>query len=125
VSLDHRTVWVMSCVLLSVNVPVAVNCCVTPSAMLGIAGVTAMDTNVAGVMVTVVEPLIESPGFVFDALFVEPFFVEIVVESAVAVTVVLPIARLVTSPWPLTVAIELLPVLHVAVAVKSCVLPSL
>ena len=33
--------------------PVAVNCSVSPTAMLGLAGVTAMDTSVAGVTVRV------------------------------------------------------------------------
>ena len=32
-------------VLASENVPVAVNCCITPSGTLGILGVNAMDTN--------------------------------------------------------------------------------
>jgi hypothetical protein len=54
----HCTVVVMFCMLPSVYVPVAVNCCVAPSGSVGIAGVTAIDTNVAGVTVTVVEPLI-------------------------------------------------------------------
>ena len=53
------------------------NCCVAPAAILGIAGVTAIDTKVAGVTVTVVDP-------------------EIV--SQVAVTVVLPTATLVATP---------------------------
>ena len=47
----HCTVFVMSCTLLSVNVPVAVNCCFKPNAIEGIAGVTAIDTTVAGVTV--------------------------------------------------------------------------
>jgi hypothetical protein len=47
---------VRSCVVLSENVPVAVNCCVVPIAMLGFAGVIAMETSVAGVTVTVVDP---------------------------------------------------------------------
>jgi hypothetical protein len=47
---------VISCVVLSENVPVAVNCCVVPSAMLGLVGVIAMDTSVAVVTVTVVDP---------------------------------------------------------------------
>jgi len=34
----------------------AVNCRVVPSAMLGVAGVTARDTSVAGVTVRVVDP---------------------------------------------------------------------
>lgn len=43
----------------SVNVPVAANWSVVPRGMLGIAGVTAIETNAAGVTVSVVEPLIE------------------------------------------------------------------
>jgi hypothetical protein len=39
-------------VLLSLNVPVAVNCFAVPTAMLELAGVTAMDTNVAAVTVS-------------------------------------------------------------------------
>ena len=36
----------------------AVNCRVVPSTMLGLVGVTAMDTSVAGVTVSVVDPVI-------------------------------------------------------------------
>jgi hypothetical protein len=39
------TLLVKSAVLVSENVPVAVNCCVTPSGMLGMLGVTAIDTK--------------------------------------------------------------------------------
>jgi hypothetical protein len=38
---------VMFCVVLSEYVPVAVNCCVAPIKMLGLAGVTAMEASVA------------------------------------------------------------------------------
>jgi hypothetical protein len=34
----------------------AVKCCIVPNAMLGFAGVTARDTSVAGVTVSVVDP---------------------------------------------------------------------
>ena len=54
----HVTVVVMSCVLLSLNVPVAVNCFVVPTAMLEFAGVTAIETRVAEVTVSVAVPLI-------------------------------------------------------------------
>src|SRR4029077_14123525 len=47
------TTAVRSCVELSVKVPVAVNCSVSPLAMLGFGGVTAMDTSVAAVTVSV------------------------------------------------------------------------
>jgi hypothetical protein len=60
---------VRSCVVLSENVPVALNCCVVPGAMLGLAGVTAMETSVAGVTVTVVDPDI-SPHF--PQIFAQP-----------------------------------------------------
>ena len=47
------TAAVRSWVVLSVKVPVAVNCSVSPLAMLGFGGVTAMDTSVAAVTVNV------------------------------------------------------------------------
>ena len=42
--------------MLSEKVPIALNCCAVPLAMLGIAGMTAMDTRVAPVTVNVVAP---------------------------------------------------------------------
>jgi hypothetical protein len=53
----HVTVLVKFCVELSEKVPVAVNCSVLPFAIEGLAGVTATDTNVAAVTVSVVDPL--------------------------------------------------------------------
>ena len=47
---------VRSCVVLSENVPAALNCSVVPRPMLGLAGRTAIDTSVAAVTVRVVEP---------------------------------------------------------------------
>ena len=73
----HCAVSVIFCVLPSVNVPVAVNCCVVPTEMTGIAGVTAIETRTAGETVNVVEPL---------------------TVPEVAVTVVLPKATLLASP---------------------------
>lgn len=49
----HVTVLVRSWVVLSLKVPVAVNCRVLPSGVDGVAGVTAIDANVAAVTVTV------------------------------------------------------------------------
>ena len=79
----HCTVFVMFCVLPLVNVPVAVNCCVVPKGMLGIAGVAAIETKAADVTFSVVEP---------------------VTDPDIAVAVVLPTATLVASPWAFTVA---------------------
>ena len=42
--------------LWSVKVPTAANCCVRPFAMLGLVGVTAIDTSAAAVTFKVVEP---------------------------------------------------------------------
>ena len=53
---DHVTELVRFWVLLSLKVPVAVNCCVAPLVKVGFAGVTAIDFNVAAVTVTVMEP---------------------------------------------------------------------
>ena len=51
----HVTLWVRFWVLLSVNVPVAVNCCAVPSGTLAAAGVTAMETSAGGPTVSPVE----------------------------------------------------------------------
>lgn len=52
----HVTAAVKFCVEPSVNVPVAVNACVSPAAIDGFAGVTATDTSVGAVTVSTVEP---------------------------------------------------------------------
>ncbi len=75
----------------------AVNCSVVPALIEGPAGVTAIDTNVAAVTVSVVEPLI---------------------EPDVAVIVVLPCATLVARPAAPIVATLVVPELHVTVPVR-------
>lgn len=54
--------------LVSLKVPVAVNCLVVPIAMLGLAGVTAIDTRVALVTVSEVEPLTDPDAAVMVAV---------------------------------------------------------
>jgi len=56
---DHATVALRSWVLPSVNVPVAVNCCLVPSAIEGLAGITAIDASTAALTVNVVLPVTE------------------------------------------------------------------
>ena len=80
----HCTVAVMSWVLPSVKVPVAVNCCGAPRGILGNAGVTAIETSAAGVTITLVGP---------------------VMPERLALTSVVPTATLLTTPWLFTVAI--------------------
>jgi hypothetical protein len=83
---------------LSLNVPVAVNCCVPPTATLAGFGVTAIDTSVGAVTVSCAVP-------------------EMVPDFAVIVTgppAFTPVAR----PAALIVAIVVLLELHVAVLVR-------
>ncbi len=97
----HTTVDVMSCVEASLNVPVAENCFVVPTAMLGVAGVTLRDTNVAAETVSDALPL---------------------TEPEVAVIVAVPPPTPLTRPVELTVATEVAEELHVTC--RSWVLPS-
>jgi len=91
-------------VLLSVYVPVAVNCSVVPFAIEGFAGVTAIDTSVAAVTVNV------------SAGLVTPF------SDAVICDVPTPIP--VAKPAELIVATPGVPDTQVACVVRFCVLLS-
>jgi len=101
------TVVVRFCVEPSEYVPVAVNCCVLPMAMLGLVGVIATETSVAGFTVSVVDP---------DRV------------PDVAVIVVEPAATGVASP--IEPAVLLIPAmddddeLQVTAVVRFCVEPS-
>jgi hypothetical protein len=90
----------------SLYVAVAVNCCVAPAAMLGAAGVTAMEESdfTAAITVNVAVPLM---------------------PLTVAVTVLEPAATAVASPAALTVAIVVVELVHAAVEVTFAVDPSL
>jgi len=79
----HRTEAVTSCVLLSLKVPVAVNCLFVPTGMLELAGVTAIETRVALVTVSDTVP---------------------VTEPEVALMVAVPVPTAVARPEELTVA---------------------
>lgn len=99
----HSTETVMSWVLLSLNVPVAVNCFVVPMAMLELLGVTAIETRVAAVTVSEAVPL---------------------TDPEVAVMVTEPMPVLVARPDALTDATLAFDDDHVT-DVSCCVLPSL
>lgn len=98
----------MFCTLPSVKVPVAVNCCVVPSATEGMAGVTAIETTVAGVTV--------------NTVFADT-------EPETALMVLEPVDTLVARPWLpdalLTVATRVAEDDQVTEVVRFCVLPSL
>lgn len=103
----HTTVLVMSCIVPSENVPVAVKGCSTPSGMEMLIGASATDVSAAFVTVRFATPetlpdvavIVELPG-------VNPFAVPSVGKEL------------------LTVATLEAEELHVAVLVTSCVLPS-
>src|SRR5580698_2783626 len=101
---DQVTLDVRFCVEPSLNVPVAVNCCVAPLAIDGFGGVTAIDCSVAAVTVRVVEPLI---------------------EDDVALIVEVPTPAPLASPEALIVAVVVVPEVQVTVDVRFCVVPSL
>jgi hypothetical protein len=107
VSEDHVTVLVRFCMLPSVNVPVAVNGCIVPSAIDGVAGVIASETSAAEVTLKLVDP---------DT------------EPDVAVIVALPWPTLLAKPALaaslLIVAATVVSELHCTVLVMFCVLPS-
>ncbi len=82
--------------------PVAVNCWFVPAAMDGVAGVTVIEVNAAAVTFTVVDPVIE------------PEFAGVVME---------PVATAVANPLVERLTIAGAEEFHVAVPVRSCVLP--
>lgn len=86
----------------SLNAPVAVNCWVVPSAIEAVPGVTVIETRAAGVIVRFALPLIA---------------LEVAVTSAV------PSPVLVASPPALTVNTVVSLEVHLAVFVRSCVVP--
>src|SRR5579859_4872183 len=63
----HVTELVMSCVLLSLYLPVALNCCVSPLGTDGVAGVTVIDTRDGGSTVKLI-PLLAFPPTVTTTL---------------------------------------------------------
>src|ERR1700732_466783 len=112
---EAHTALLSTCVVLSLNVPVAVNCCVAPLVIEGFAGVTAMDTSVAGVTVSSVEPVM---------LPTVAEIVEVPTPAAVAKPVALIVATVAVAEahtaLPST-CVELS--LNVPVAVNCCVAP--
>jgi hypothetical protein len=101
----QATEFLRFCVLPSLYVPVAVNCCVAPLEMIGFVGVTTIDVSTAAaVTVKVVEPLTEP-----DA----------------ASIVELPAPTAVAKPAPLIVAADVFEELQATEFVRFCVEPSL
>lgn len=98
----HSAAAVTSCVLLSLKVPVAVNCLLVPTAMLEFVGVTAIETSVAPVTVRLALP---------------------VTDPEVAEMVAVPAATPLAKPDEFTDAVPVAEDDHVT-DVSNCVLPS-
>ena len=102
--LVHVALFVMSNVLPSLKVPVAVNCTLVPLAIEELLALTVIVCNVAAVTAN---------GKLFD---ITPF--------CVAVMVLEPTAAPVAKPFALMLTVAVLELAQVVVLVKSCVLPS-
>ena len=96
--------FVMFCVLPSLSVPVAVNCCDCPLAIDGLAGVTARESRAAALTVSVPEP---------------------VMLSDTALMLVVPGATALSKPAAEIVATAGFVDIQTAEAVRSLALPSL
>jgi hypothetical protein len=116
----QSTTEVMFCILPSVNVPVAVNCCVAPRMMDGVCGLIAIDASVTGFTVSVAHPLTE---LALISIVVVP------AASVLAKPAVLGVSLIVATLAPLElqcalwVRICVLPSENVPVAVNACVVP--
>src|SRR5204863_8149059 len=107
---ELQVTWVVrSCIVLSLKVPVAVNCCFVPFAMLGFVGVTAIEVRVAAVTVSVVFPETDPK-------------VAVIVMGPPAAT---DVAKPCEPPALLIVATAVLNELQVTWVVMSCVVKSL
>jgi len=112
----HVAVLVRFCVLPSLYVPVAVYCCVAPTSIEKFAGVTAIDTNTAGVTVNPVVPVI-APETAWIVVFPTPAPVAKPLLLIVATPVLVELHT--TDP----VILAVLPSLYIPVAVYCCVAP--
>src|SRR5207249_3389077 len=107
---ELQVTWVVrSCIVLSLKVPVAVNCRVGRIAMLGLVGITAIGVRVAAVTVSVVCPE-AAPK------------VAVIVMGPPAAT---DVAKPCDPPALLIVATAVLDELQVTWVVRSCVVKSL
>jgi hypothetical protein len=100
----HAAVLVRFCVLPSLYVPMAVNCCVSPASIEALAGVTLTEARTGEVTVSIAAPC---------------------TVPETAVIVVPPTIKPLARPPALIVATEGADELHVVDEVKTCVLPSL
>jgi hypothetical protein len=111
----HVTNVVMSCVVLSENVPTAVNCWLVPAAMVGLVGVTARDTSVADVTFNVVDPAMD-PTIAMIVVLPTPRAITFICPGMLTAAAVMPAGLIVAT----LVSVEA----QVADVVRSCVVLS-
>ena len=116
----HVTVDVTSWVVPSVYVPVAVNCCVVPKAIVGLNGLIAIETSAAGFTTSVADPLTEPE---LMPIVVVPVPTEVANPAVPAVLLIVATVAAVELQWPVWVRSWVLPSLYVPVAVNCCVVP--
>ena len=104
---DAQVTWVvMSCVELSENTPVAVNCRVNPFATMAAGGVTSIDTSVAAVTVNVVVP-VTLPLVADTVVLPTPAAVTRPFEPAALLTAATVLADDAQVTWPVRSRVEL------------------
>src|SRR5436190_1956032 len=119
---ELQVTWVVrSCIVLSLKVPVAVNCRVSPSGRLGLAGVTAIVDRVAVVTVSVVFP--EMPPKVAVIVMGPPAATDVAnpCDPAALLIVATPVADELQVTWVVRSCVVLS--LKVPVAVNCCFVP--
>src|SRR5438309_2553872 len=118
---DHATVALRSWVLPSVNVPVAVNCCFVPSAIEGLAGITAIDASTAAVTVNVVVPVTEPE---VALIFATPVPKLVAKPGELRSLLIIATAGMSELHCTVFVMFWLLPSVNVPLAVNCCAVPS-
>ena len=116
---DQVTVLVMFSVVLSLKVPVAVNCCWVWRMIAGVAGVTAIDTRVAVVTVSAAGGLVTDPRVA--VIDVVPAATPVASPCVPCELLIVAMAGAVDAHVTVDVMTFVLPSAYVPVAVNCCV----
>lgn len=117
----HSAVPVKSCVLPSLYVPVALNCCPVPNGIVALCGLTAIDISAAGFTVTLAVPLIAPIAI---AIVLVPVPTVLASPCVPGVLLIVTAPAFVELQCPACVTSNVLPSLYVPSAVNGCVVPS-
>jgi hypothetical protein len=115
------TTEVKSCVLPSLKVPVAVNCCVAPRTTVGVGGFIAIETSVTGLTTSVADPLTDPE---LTLIVVVPAPKVLASPAVTAVSLMVATEAAVELQCPLRVRLCDVPSENVPVAVNGCVVPT-